>query len=209
MSESPYRIDRRTLSRRELDEAAVVAARGFYTDPFFVFLSPKPRQRNTALALFFRNALVHLGPKGHILTVRDDADRIVGVSAWLPPGGYPQPVATQLAQIPGSFRTLARRPRAMIDVNTYLTAIAKAHPKEAHWYLYLLVADPEAQRRGVGALLLGDVLPTVDEQGVGSYLETQKLDNLAYYRRFGYEHRDTLTPVTNGPPLYTMWRPAK
>ncbi len=209
MTDSHFHIDRRALSRADMDAASVTAARGFYTDPFFEFLSPKSRQRNNALSLFFRTAMIHLGPQGQILTVRDDRDRIVGVSAWLPPGGYPQPIPTQLAQIPGTFRTLARRPRALVDGNTYLQAIAKAHPKEPHWYLYLLVADPETQRRGVGAMIMQEILPTVDEQGVGSYLETQKLDNIAYYRRFGYEHRDTLTPVTGGPPLYTMWRPAK
>ncbi len=45
-----------------------------------------------------------------------------------------------------------------------------------------------------------------DEEGVGSYLETQKEDNIPYYRRFGYELRETLRPVEGGPPLFTMWR---
>ena len=42
-----------------------------------------------------------------------------------------------------------------------------------------------------------------------SYLETQKVDNHAYYRRFGYELRDTVNPVAGGPPYYTMWRAAR
>jgi len=46
----------------------------------------------------------------------------------------------------------------------------------------------------------------MDEEGVGGYLETQNEDNLAYYRRFGYELRETLRPVKDGPPLFTMWR---
>jgi GNAT superfamily N-acetyltransferase len=203
------RLDRRHLDREGLDESAQVALRAFYTDPFFRYLAPTTRQRHRGLFLFFRTAISHLGPRGHLVTVRTTDDQIVGVSAWMAPGGYPQPMGTQLASIPGSFRALYRRPASMRDGSRYLTTIAKEHPKEPHWYLYLLCADPEFQRQGVGGLLLNDRLPQVDEEHVGSYLETQKQDNIAYYQRFGYEHKDTLRPVSDGPPIYTMWRPAR
>ncbi len=209
MPVADLRVDRAPLSPDEIDEAALVAVRGFYTDPFFLYLSPKARLRARGLFLFFRTALRHLGPGGHLVVVRDGSGRIVGVSAWLAPGGYPQPIATQLAAIPGSFRALYRRPRALVDGTKYLNEIARAHPKEPHWYLYLLVADPEIQRGGVGSLLVNDRLPEVDEAGVGSYLETQKTDNFAYYRRFGYELVKPLNPVPGGPPIYTLWRPPR
>ncbi len=137
MSSTELHLDKSALSRERLDEAALVALRGFYTDPFFVHLSPSPRERNRGLFLFFRTALKHLGPKGVIVTVRDASNRIVGVSAWIAPGGYPQPLGTQLASAPGSLRALYRRPRSLIDGQKYLEAIAKAHPKDPHWYLYL------------------------------------------------------------------------
>jgi GNAT superfamily N-acetyltransferase len=206
VSNPALRLDDRALSRDEMNEAAMVAVRGFYTDPFFIFLSPKARTRDRGLFLFFRTALVHLGPGGKIVTVRDEDERIVGVSAWLAPGGYPQPLVTQIAGMPGSFRALYRRPRALIDGTSYLNAVAKAHPKVPHWYLYLLVADPEMQRRGVGAMLMNDRLGHIDTDGVGAYLETQKEDNIAYYRRFGYELVSALTPVQGGPSIFTLWR---
>src|SRR5665811_139833 len=171
-----------------------------------VTISPRgPRWRRTDR----RSVLRHLGPRGEIVTVRTAQGRIVGVSAWMPPGGYPQPVGTQLAAIPGTVRALYRRPRALLDGNKYLVAVTHAHPKEAHWYLYLLVADPEMQRRGVGAMMVKDRLGQIDVEGVGSYLETQKQDNLAYYRRYGYELMKLLTPVVGGPPIYTLWRPPR
>jgi ribosomal protein S18 acetylase RimI-like enzyme len=92
---------------------------------------------------------------------------------------------------------------------SFLNAIAKKHPREPHWYLFLLVTDPEYQRRGIGSLLMNDALPRIDADGVIAYLETQKEDNLAYYRRFGFEVVTTLTPVRNGPPLYAMQRPSR
>ena len=186
-----------------------MAARAFYTDPFFVHLGPPAFLRNRGLAIFFRAMLRHLGPKARLVTVRDDQDRVVGVAAWVTTGGYPQPILTQLAQIPGTLRALYRRPRALVDGQFYLNAIAKAHPKDEHWYLFLLVADPEFQRRGIGAALLDDALTLIDEEGVAAYLETQKHENLAYYQRFGFSVTDTLTPVKGGPPLYCMRREAR
>jgi ribosomal protein S18 acetylase RimI-like enzyme len=114
---------------------------------------------------------------------------------------------TQLAGVPGTLRALYRRPAALRDGGRYLEAIAKAHPKDPHWYLYLLVADPDFQRRGIGKMLLDDKLPLVDEAHVGAYLETQKTDNIAYYRRFGFDLVREVAPVPGGPPIYTMWRP--
>jgi len=201
-----HRVDERTLSRRELTDVAWLASRAFHDDPFFRFLLPRERGRGAGLMLFFRNALRHMGPGGRILTVRDDNDQPLGVAAWLPPGTYPQSVNTQLRQIPGSLRALARRPRALVVGGAYVADVAKHHPKETHWYLYLLAADPSRQRSGVGTALLAHELATIDEQGLGSYLETQKEDNLAYYRRFGYELKQTLRPMPDGPPFYTMWR---
>ena len=56
---------------------------------------------------------------------------------------------------------------------------------------------------------MNDALPRIDADGVIAYLETQKEDNLAYYRRFGFDVVTTLTPVENGPPLYAMQRPSR
>jgi ribosomal protein S18 acetylase RimI-like enzyme len=199
-------LDEVTLSKSELTSAAQVASRAFFDDPFFRYLSPSDRLRERGLAIFFRANLAHLGEGARVITMRSDDNAIQGVAGWLPTDSYPQSIGTQLAQIPGTLRALYRRPRALIDGNKYLTQVAKVHPKEPHWYLYLLVADPSIQRSGIGTTLMEHGLAHVDQEGVGSYLETQKEDNLAYYQRFGYELRATLRPVKEGPPLYTMWR---
>jgi hypothetical protein len=58
-------------------------------------------------------------------------------------------------------------------------------------------------------MLLEQALADVDAEGVGTYLETPRDDNVAYYRRFGYELVETLHPIEGGPPYYTMWRPPR
>jgi ribosomal protein S18 acetylase RimI-like enzyme len=85
----------------------------------------------------------------------------------------------------------------------------KARPREEHWYLCLLAADPMAWRRGIGTALLEPGLETVDADGLPCYLETQKEDNIAYYRRFGFDETERLTPSPGGPPLFTMTRGAR
>lgn len=199
-------LDERVLNRKELSEAALVANRAFFDDPFYKFLSNDDNLRSRGLTIFFRAMLKHLGKGGRIITVRDEHDKILGVSAWLPTDCYPQSIGTQLAQSPGTIRALYRRPKALLHGNAYLSAIAKAHPKEPHWYLFLLVADPSVQRSGIGTMLVEHGLAMADLEGVGSYLETQNYDNVAYYQRFGYELVQTLSPVPSGPPLLAMWK---
>lgn len=196
------------LSRLEYQEAAVVAARAFHTDPFFEYLTPSAIARSRGLDLYLHAVCRNLGPKGRLFTARRDG-RIVGVAAWAPPGGYPYPIGTQLGQALGALRALSRVPSALVNGSRYLLAIEKAHPKDELWYLQLLVVDPEHQRQGIGASLLEGVLGECDRDGVAAYLETQKEANLAYYRRFGFELAETLTPVRTGPPLWTMRREPK
>jgi GNAT superfamily N-acetyltransferase len=193
------------LSTREAQDAALVAARAFHTDPFFAFLSPKALPRARGLALYNHALLRSLPSTAKLLTARRDG-RIVGVGAWVPPGAYPYALSVQLRQSLGALRALYRVPPSLVTGTRYLAAIDKAHPKEPLWYLQLLVCDPEHQRTGVGAALQEEVLARCDADGVGAYLETQKEDNLAYYRRFGYEVVTTLTPVRDGPPLWAMRR---
>ncbi len=193
------------LSKRELRDAALVAARAFHTDPFFEFLSPNALQRARGLALYGLATVTHLGPSAKLLTARVDG-RIVGVGAWIPPGAYPYPAAVQARQAMGIAHALYRVPSSIPKGLKYLMAIDKAHPKDEVWYLQLLVCDPEHQRRGIGTSLQDEVLATCDHDGVGAYLETQKEANVAYYRRFGYEVVSELMPVAAGPKLWTMRR---
>lgn len=200
------RLGRISPSGAELDESAMVAARAFFHDPFFEYLDSRGITRARGLAIFFRASIAAAGPHAHLLGARDADGRLMGVSVVLDPDSYPLPAASQARQMAGALRALALRPQAVPAGVRYLLAIDQAHPKERLWYLQLLVVDPLAQRRGIGGLLQADMLRRAGEEGVGCYLETQKPQNIAYYRRFGYDLVDHLIPVPGGPPLYTMRR---
>jgi GNAT superfamily N-acetyltransferase len=134
---------------------------------------------------------------------------MIGLSAVVPPGGWPLSIQSQLRQLGGALRAMAVRPGALVKGTRYLFSMEAAHPKERLWYLLLLVVDPSAQRSGIGSRLQEDMLGAADADGLECYLETQKTENVAYYRRFGYDLDRTLEPVTGGPPLYLMRRAPK
>jgi GNAT superfamily N-acetyltransferase len=196
------------ISSPELDEIAEVAMLAFFDDPFFVFLSPGDGLRRRGLRIFFRSFVKHIG-EGRTIYVAKDQDQVVGVACWASPGSYPAPMKDQLLQSIQAFWALFLRPKALIDGLRYIAAIDKAHPKAELWYLGLLAVRPSHQRQGIGSLLLAPVLEEADAQGHDAYLETQKEDNLAYYRRVSFDVSSTLHPVPTGPPLWTMRRKAK
>ena len=208
MARTDIEISTAPLSDLEVEQAAVVAARAFQNDPFFVHLTAKPMLRSRGLALFVRATLKNLGPGGHIYTARRQGE-IVGVAAWVEPEKYPYPAKEQVKQMLGSARAMAPRPMSLLTGLKYITAIEKAHPHEPIWNLPLLEVDPSVQRSGVGGMLLAPTLELSDEQGLDTYLETQNEDNLAYYGRFGYEVIEVLRPVPSGPPLWTLRRTSK
>lgn len=192
-----------------INEAAAVATRAFQNDPFFVFLTPRPLLRARGLGLFWRSEIAAHGDRGEAFGAYQSDGRLIGVAAWVTPGGYPLPIANQLRQAAGALYALFPAPRSLVNGAKYLLAIEKVHPKEPHWYLNLLVADPASQRGGVGGALQQVILDRADAEGIFCYLETQNPDNLPYYGRFGYEVVERLDPVSGGPPLWTLRREPK
>jgi GNAT superfamily N-acetyltransferase len=204
-----FSLDHRDLTPEEIARAAAVSTRAFIDDSYFRYLMPDERVRDRALPLLFSSQLRHSGEHAHTVTARDEGGIIVGVALWVEPGHWPPPLSLQLAQMPSSLRALYRHPQTLRRAGTYLRAILKVHPKELNWYLPLLAVDPSVQGQGAGTMLMNEGVSRMEKDGVGGYLETQQEENHAFYNRFGYELRDTLHPVPDGPPYYTMWRPAR
>ena len=80
----------------------------------------------------------------------------------------------------------------------------------------MLATHPDWQRTGYGAALMGEVFAIADTEGLGCYLETETEENVAYYRRHGFEVRtewDLMTDDENdrsqGPHQWGMWRPPR
>lgn len=101
----------------------------------------------------------------------------------LPPGVWPLPPPPLLAQIEYWLGQGVGTVRRWGGVYREL---ARLHPVEPHWYIQLLGVAPDARRQGVGAALLEALLKEVDREGAVAYLETDRRENLPFYRRSGF-----------------------
>lgn len=76
----------------------------------------------------------------------------------------------------------------------------------SHYYLYLIGVAPSQRRQGVGHALLREGIRLADSDGVGVFLETSSLENVDWYRQFGFNVVDTYFIEDGSPPTWTMWR---
>lgn len=65
--------------------------------------------------------------------------------------------------------------------------IKQNHPKDPFTYLWFIGVDPQAQKRGVGSKLLNEVIDMNRKKERPIYLETSVTNNLAWYKKFGFE----------------------
>lgn len=190
----------RTASAEDARDLSVVLSRGFSDDPVWLWMAPKGRRWPTRMAPVFHHLIRPLVNYGTTWTT----DALEGAAAWAPPGrvSFPDSAAVRSGPamirgfgIAGLWRTLK-----------IVAAMEKVHPKEPHWYLEFLATDLHLRGRGIGSQLITPALDRADDEGVGAYLESSKLDNVPFYRRHGFEVVEEMVAFDGAPPLWRMWR---
>lgn len=119
------------------------------------------------------------------------------VALWLPPGVEPDEAAM------AAIMAQTLRPEIADDVAPVLQEMARCHPREPHWYLPLIAADPNWIGQGLGTLLMQHAVRRCDEEGIAAYLESSNPRNISLYERHGFrivgeiQHGSspTLTPM--------------
>jgi ribosomal protein S18 acetylase RimI-like enzyme len=201
----PERRDHRVVDATPDRDVALGAslARAFWDDPVMAFLVPGERHRFARLSLLYRQDLREGRRRGRALTTEAGG----AVAIWYPPGRWASGPLDMVRAAPSGLRGIGptRLPRALGT----LAAMERAHPAEPHWYLALLGSEPAHRGTGAAAALLDEVLGRCDAEGTPAYLESSKEENLAYYRRFGFEVTGEIPLPGAGPPLWPMWRGAR
>ena len=203
------------LPGNRLGEAAGVLARGFHANPNFVDLFPSEVARSRALPHLQTASLRDALGFGHVYAAARRAmgsagDELVGVAAWLPPGGFPLSPRRQFRALPDMARILAAAPRSSLRLVRFMNSLTRLHPAQPYWYLEVVGVDPTARGLGIGTRLLEPVLALADEAGQPCYLETMTGRNVAWYRGMGFEVREAgVRFVPGGPPNWTMIRPPR
>lgn len=190
----------RKASRDDAGPLGVTLARAFAEDPVMRWLLPTTRARTARLPRLFAMELRDLYlPHDEVYTTRD----LVGGAMWAPPERWRTPRANLVRAIPRLAWALRGHTLAAVQC---VSAIERVHPAEAHWYLAVVGTAPSHRGQGVGSALLAPVLERCDRDFLPAYLESSREDNLAFYRRLGFEVTETLDLPDGGPRIWPMWR---
>jgi GNAT superfamily N-acetyltransferase len=189
---------------READRPATVVAlaRAFQRDPLFEVLVPDALSQARAALTFLGSLVADARGFGEVWVAKD-GEVVVGAAAWLPPGAYPRGLRRSLMGLSYDLRSVHRLGRRVPLGMRLYAEIDRAHRevRGPHWYLAVLGCDPGWQRRGVGSAVLAPVLERADAEQVPAYLETQKGENVPWYRRHGFDVRREFRP----PGCPTIW----
>jgi GNAT superfamily N-acetyltransferase len=184
----------------QIRDVAAAIARGFDDNEIWVWLIPDDRKRLGLLTRRYAAMIKHVCiPRGGAWATAD----LQGAALWTPPDRLKWTLREQLHEelslLPGLGLRGAMRGRR-------LYALFRAnHPSAPHYYLDTLSIDPDHQRRGYGSALLAPLLERADAERMPVYLETQRRDNVPFYRRFGFEETGEMS-LADSPPLWKMWR---
>ena len=188
------------VTTEQIPAVAGALARGFQDNEAWEWIIPDPKRRARLLETRFAVMIEHVYiPRGGAWSTPDAA----GGALWTPPGRVELSLVEQLREAASLFPGLGI---GGLRRGSQMSAAMKAqHPTEPHYYLDTLSIDPPHQRRGYGSALIAPMLERADAEGMPAYLETQRRDNIPFYRRFGFEETGEIR-LSGGPSLWAMWR---
>jgi ribosomal protein S18 acetylase RimI-like enzyme len=185
-------------SADRLDECVSVLAHAFVTNP--LHLSAFGAERLDQNRLFFRIGLRHMFIGSSFVGLIDGA--VAGyVHFNAAPNCLPAP-----EEIPIAMATLVKPlGDAIPQVIRWFTRWSHLDPDEPHVHLGPIGVAPGMQGRGVGTALMRRYVEHLEQENAAGYLETDRAENVEFYKRFGFmvRHEETLI----GTPTWYMWRP--
>lgn len=185
---------------RDLPELSETLAEAFFADPIFSRWIPGDHRRKEVLPDLFR-VITEASLAGDEVYRSEEG---VAAAVWTPPGAQPTEeqmveLAPLLAEATGEYARTLFEMLALMD---------EKHPKEPHFYLFLLGTRPGWQSQGIGSALLRAVLDRCDETGTPAYLEASSEGNKGLYLRHGFDVIDELQ-LRDSPTAWCMWRPPR
>lgn len=188
------RVARRATSA-DLPRLCRTAMRAFVDDPVMRWFYPNDAEYTAGDGDVFRWAMLRWLQWDEVWTTEDG----VAVAAWIPPG---RPAVT----VPEAPPDQPADRRARFDAIDRL--MTEHTPPEPHWYLNLIATHPDWQRQGLGATLIEQVGARAATEGLPVYLETETVENVAYYSHLGFRVRSEWDVPLDGPHMWGMYRDA-
>jgi GNAT superfamily N-acetyltransferase len=179
------------------EEASRVLARAFVTNPLHVAVFGADQL--AANETFFRNVLRVL--KGRAL-VAIDGDRIVALVHWVHSPRCQFSPSEKLSLAPALMSAFGFG--GAMRIGTWLATWSKHDPSTPHTHLGPIAVDPGEQGRHIGQRLMEEYCHDLDRTGAVGYLETDRPENVRFYRRFGFAMADEVDVL--GVRNYLMLR---
>lgn len=195
------------LASDGIDEAARVLGDAYLDDPGWAAIGPRRAEARRRYARrVCRGALSVVARYGGRIWHVDRDGQVAGVLSTMPPGTWPPPHLRMIAA--QALGPMLAGPAVIWRSLRADAVIQDAHPREPHFFVWMLGVAPAHQRTGVGRALLATALASADELGVHSYLETANPENLPYYASVGFEQTgERMLP--GGTPIWFMHRWSK
>jgi ribosomal protein S18 acetylase RimI-like enzyme len=131
---------------------------------------------------FFRMALASLRGSKSVALIDS---RVVGVIHWIESPDCQVSAFAKLRMTPSMIRGFGLLPA--MRVGTWLSRWSKNDLPQSHSHLGPIAVAPGAQGMGIGQQLMDYYCSYLDQHRKTSYLETDRPENVAFYRRFGFE----------------------
>lgn len=174
----------RQVLNHELPIAALLLSRAMCDNPIDVrAFGGEAAGRRQKLERFYSPVLHGLYRRGQILGGFRDAE-MIAVCAFTPPGHCQATLAEKVRILPSVV--LANQIATAGRILQWVGAWSRRDPSAPHWHLGPVAVEPAVQGRGVGRTLMADFCMRMDECAGLAYLETDKRENVCFYRRFGF-----------------------
>ncbi|GAB3740757.1 GNAT family N-acetyltransferase [Microlunatus parietis] len=172
----------RPIGADETEAAVGVLARGMRDNPGHVAaFGPDPETRQRCLDLMFRGLFRVAGQRETVGAF--DGETLVGVAASAPPGECRLRVGQQ-ARAAATMINIG--PRRLLRVLAWQSAWGRQHPDWPHHHFGPIAVDRGRQGQGIGSLIMNEFADRWDRTAEPAYLETDKSENVAFYRRHGF-----------------------
>jgi len=195
------------MTRTDIRATAALMARAFGDDPMLTWVVPDSAARPRALLAFFAAHIRYAARYGRL----DLAPEGAGAAIWLGPDDTRM---TLLRMMRAGHLLLPARMgmaawRQLMRLDTYAQRQHDRTVSGRHWYLYGVGVDPLRTGRGIGTALLRPALERADHDRLPCYLETAGPRTLPLYERLGFRVAIPGRLPPDGPPFWSMLRPAK
>lgn len=188
----------RTAELRDAAQVVDILADAFENDPVMKWVTAKPGYPRLAFDLTIPFCL----EQGHTYIAEDGS----GTASWLPPRvELASPMSPSVVW--DGLREYG--PMSLLRSLATLLQTQRRHPKEDFYYLFTIGTRRGQRGRGVGGALMREGLEACDADRMPAYLESSNVENLAFYRKHGFEVVEEMRLAMGGPPMWLMWRDAR